>query len=317
MAVSADVDTLLSGDLGSWLNDQVAVRAAAKDKAHWRWTISAAILLPLLAFLWFGPDWSTEAKIWLTAAPALMAAYWGYRPINEAKLSIKVGINAAIAQSLGLTYSHELEPGHEWDLARSFGLLPSHDRKSFEDEWSGILGGHDFRLYEAHLEEQRGSGKNRRWVTVFRGAIIRIASQRTFHGITLLQRAGRHKSFFGLGGKKDTVKLGGQHLQYVDMVSPQFEDAFDLYSTDQVEARWLAHPEYIERLVRLEESFDGKNVRTLFHRGELVIALESGNMFESGSINPADDHAKVRECNDQFAQLANLAAELDRERAER
>ena len=40
MAVSADVDTLLSGDLGSWLNDQVAVRAAAKDKAHWRWTFS-------------------------------------------------------------------------------------------------------------------------------------------------------------------------------------------------------------------------------------------------------------------------------------
>ncbi|MBX7495465.1 DUF3137 domain-containing protein [Qipengyuania sp. 6B39] len=317
MAVSADVDSLLSGDLGLWLHDQVAVRAAAKDKAHWRWTMSAVFILPFLGFLWFGPAWGVEPKMWLTGLPIAAAGYWGYRPIAEAKKTVKIGINAAIAQSLGLTYSHELEPGHEWDLAHSFGLLPSHDRKNFEDEWSGTLGGHDFRLYEAHLEEQRGSGKNRRWVTVYRGAIIRIASRRQFHGVTLLQRAGKHKSFFGLGGKKDTVKLGGLHLQYVDMVSPQFEDTFDLYSTDQVEARWLAHPEYIERLVALEQSFDGKNVRTLFHRGELVIAIESGNMFESGSINPADDHAKVRECNAQFGTLASLAEELDRERAER
>ena len=51
MAVSADVDSLLSGDLGLWLHDQVAVRAAAKDKAHWRWTMSAVFILPFLGFL--------------------------------------------------------------------------------------------------------------------------------------------------------------------------------------------------------------------------------------------------------------------------
>ena len=317
MAIGADVDRLLAGDLGAWLQDQVAVRAAAKDKSYWRWTVGAVVLMPLLAFLWFGPSWGTEPKMWLSGLSIAGVAYWGYRPIVAARKVVKIGINSAIAQSLGLNYSHEVEPGHEWDLARSFGLLPGFDRKNFEDEWSGSLGGHDFRLYEAHLEEQRGSGKNRRYVTVFRGALIRIASQRRFHAITLLQRSGKHKSFFGLGGKKDTVKLGGQHLQYVDMVSPEFEDAFDLYSTDQVEARWLAHPEYIERLVALEQAFDGKNVRTLFHRGELVIAIESGNMFESGSIDPAQDERKVRECNEQFASLARLATELDRERAAR
>ncbi|WP_324826968.1 DUF3137 domain-containing protein [Qipengyuania zhejiangensis] len=314
MAARADVDSLLSGDLGNWLQSQVAVRAAAKDKAHWRWTISFAVLFPLLAFMWFGPDWGTEPKFWITAIPAALLGYWGYRPIAAAKKDIKVGINAAIAASIGLEYSHDLEPGEEWDLSRSFGLVPSFDRVTFEDDWNGALGGHTFRLYEAHCEERRGSGKSRHWVTVFRGAIIRIASQRRFHGVTLLQRAKKHRSFFGLGGRKDSVTLGGQVLGLVDMVNPEFQDVFALWSTDQVEARWLAHPEYIERLVDLERAFNGKDVRTLFHRGELVIAIESGNMFESGSMNPHEDHAKVRECNEQFASLASLADELNRDR---
>lgn len=309
MGARADVDSLLAGQLGDWLQGQVAVRAQAKDKAHWRWTVAAAILLPLLAFLWFGPDWDIEPKLWLTGLPIAGAYAWGQVPITRAKKQVKIGINDAIARSLGLAYAHDVDPGDEWGHVEAFGLVPDFDRKSFEDSWRGALGGHDFHLYEAHLEERRGSGKNRRWVTVFRGAIIRMASDRTFHGVTLLQRAGKHTRFFG--GKKDSVKLGGRVLQCVDMVSPEFEDVFDLWSTDPVEAHWLAHPTYVEKLVDLERAFHGKNVRTLFIDGDLLIAIESGNMFESGSIDHRDDDAKVRECSEQFGTLAGLAETLN------
>ena len=68
------------------------------------------------------------------------------------------------------------------------------------------------------------------------------------------------------------------------MVHPEFEDLFSVWSDDQVEARYLVHPRYVERLLEVEQAFDGQNVRTLFKGGELVIAIESDNMFESGSL---------------------------------
>jgi hypothetical protein len=314
MATRANVQSLLSGDLGQWLEGQVATRAAAKAKAHKRWTISACVLLPILAFLWFGPNWGTDFKGIISVIGCGAGFAWGNAPIVAAKKQIKVGINSAIAGALGLNYSCDLQPGGEWDRACDFGLIPSFDRSRFEDEWSGQLGGRDFCLYEAHCEEERGSGKDRRWVTVFRGAIIRIAPPRPFHAVTLLQRAGKHKSFFGLGGRKDSIKLGGMELGFVDMVLPQFEDVFEMWSTDQVEARWLADPAYIERLVALEQAFAGKNVRTLWIDGALVVAIETGDMFESGSINPEDDAAKVAQCNEQFGTLADLAETLNKQR---
>ena len=94
-------------------------------------------------------------------------------------------------------------------------------------------------MFEAHLEVQKGSGKNRRWVTVFRGAIITMGYGKSFHGTTLLQRANKHKSWFGLGGQKDSVKFDGHELANVDLVHPEFEDRFAVWSDDQVEARYL------------------------------------------------------------------------------
>lgn len=311
MAASADIDSLMAGDLGHWLQDQGTVRAQAKDTAHWRWTIAACVMLPALALLWFGPDWNTHVKLWATIIPAGAAFAWGQIPIQKAKTVVKHGINAAIAESMGFRYDHNVEPGSEFDYAKAFELVPHFKRVNFEDQWRGQLGGHDFCLYEAHCEVQRGSGKNRRWVTVFRGAIISIAASHRFHGVSLLQRAGKHKRLFGFGGRKDSITLGDVQLGLVDMVHPNFEDAFSVWSTDQVEARALVNPRYIEMLADLENSFDGEDLRALFIDGSLIVALESGNMFESGSIDPSDDAARVEECNTQFATLSGLASLLN------
>src|SRR5688500_5270590 len=52
-----DVDTLLAGPLGQWLEQQAQVRAAAREKSNQRYVIGAFVVLPLLAFLWYGPAW--------------------------------------------------------------------------------------------------------------------------------------------------------------------------------------------------------------------------------------------------------------------
>ena len=306
-----NIDTLMQGQLGEWLASQAEMRASAKAKASARWVWGAVILLPVLAFLWFAPVLSGGFKAMLSFGGIMLVSIWGYQPIVEAKKAIKIGINSAIAESFGVSYDHEVEPGAEFEAAKTYGLVPDFDRSGFEDRWHGILEGHSFDLYEAHLEERRGSGKNRRWVTVFRGVIIQMGFGRPFRSTTLLQRAGKHRKWLGLGGASDHVSFDGHRLDKVDQVHPAFGEVFALFSDDQVEARVLVHPGYVEHLLRLESAFGAKELRALFRAGEVIIAVEGRNLFESGAIDASGDHARAEEAARQFSALAGLALAIN------
>jgi len=306
-----NIDTLMQGQLGEWLASQAEMRASAKAKASARWVWGAVILLPVLAFLWFAPVLSGGFKAMLSFGGIMLVSIWGYQPIVEAKKAIKIGINSAIAESFSVSYDHEVEPGAEFEAAKTYGLVLDFDRSGFEDRWHGALEGHSFNLYEAHLEERRGSGKNRRWVTVFRGVIIQMGFGRPFRSTTLLQRAGKHRKWLGLGGASTSVSFDGHRLDRVDQVHPAFADVFALYSDDQVESRVLVHPAYIEHLLKLESAYEAKEMRALFTRGAVVMAIETGNLFESGSMDADKDRVRAEEAASQFTALAGLALAIN------
>jgi len=310
MVAIPDTDQLMAGPLGQFLEQQRSARAEAKGKAWRRVWMSALVVGPLfLAFLVLVP-FDLVPKLW--ACGFVCTAIWGWTriPISKARKRVKIGINEGIAEALGLTYQHKGNEGREFELAKQFGLLPQHSRASLEDFWSGSLDGHDFLLHEAHLRKKRGSGKKRRWVTVFRGAIIRIASGKSFHGTTLVHRADQHDSWFGLGGRKDNVNFDGHRLQAVDMVHPDFDKRFEVWSDDQVEARYLVDPLYVERLLAMETAFGGSDICSLFVEGDIIVAVRGANMFEGGSMNPAADRFMVEQTARQLAAMGHLAKQV-------
>ncbi len=298
----------MEGELGQWLTTQATVREDAKRRSWDRFWKVAMVAGPIYIFLLFLVPMEFPPKLWFGFFAGSAIWYWSQAPKREAVKQVKTGINEAIAEALDLKYAHDIEPGRGYELANSHKMLPHHTRENFEDCWAGNYAGHVFVLHEAHLEIKRGSGKNRRWVTVFRGSIISIGFSRNFHGTTLVSRKGTHTKLFG--GDRDHIDVDGQRLDIVDMVHPSFEDAFVVYSSDQVEARYIVHPEYIERLIAIEKAFEGDDIFSLFHKGQLVITLNCGNLFESGSINARDDRAKVAQTIDQFARLADLSQSL-------
>jgi hypothetical protein len=314
MITAPNADALLAGELGTWLASQNADRAAAKAKAAKRQKIgivaacAVAFVIILLkpsnigGALQFGFFTGAAGFGWAALARMPMLA------------RLKTGINGAIARALDLEYSANVTPGKAFERAKAFALVPSYDNSKFEDMWWGVLGTQPFTLHEAKLTETRGSGKNRRTVTVFSGSIMTVGFTRPFQGTTLIERESRHKGFFG--GAKDSISLNGVDLARVSMVDPRFEDMFTVWSNDGVEARYLVHPDYAERLSAVEQAYAGKNIRALFHDGDLTIALETGDMFESGSLDAEDDRALLERTITQFTALAELAARLnERERA--
>jgi hypothetical protein len=136
-----------------------------------------------------------------------------------------------------------------------------------------------------------------------------VGFNRNFIGTTLIERKSNHRGLFG--GLKEKITLNGIELKLVDMVDPRFEAAFAVWSDDGVEARYLVHPDYAERLTAIEQAYSGDKIRALFSEGELLIVLESGDLFESGSLNDGDDRAMLDRTIGQFTSLAELATKLN------
>ncbi|WP_375209341.1 DUF3137 domain-containing protein [Hyphomonas jannaschiana] len=159
-------------------------------------------------------------------------------------------------------------PTPAYQLLKDAALLPGHGRRKFEDLIEGERAGAKFALVEAKLDT---GGKNSK--TVFQGILIHIEYPQRFSGRTLMARSGWWKRGKGAGD-----------LKKVDLISRELDEAFTVYSSDQVEARALLSPDRMERLIALERHFSGGKLRGLFDQGHMTLALEADNQFEAGSV---------------------------------
>lgn len=307
MPSDALFDQVMGAGLSDWYASLEADRVTAANTANQRKALAgvgagllglgvfAVTLDPVLAgfvgFGLFGVAWA-----------------WADAPVQALKRRIKEEANSALAAALGASYQQETSPSADYRTAEAFGLVPRNpDEADYADSWEGPFGGLDLSLHEAHLQEWQGSGKHRRLVTVFRGVVMGYRFARAFHGVTLLRREGFRLRLFG--GSKETV--GGVELEPVRMVDPGFERVFDVLGTDQVEARYLIHPAFCERLVDLETAFHGKNIRLVFAEGRVVVVVETRDLFESGGMDAAGDEARLRETISQIGSLLELAQSLN------
>lgn len=60
-----------------------------------------------------------------------------------------------------------------------------------------------------------------------------------------------------------------------------------------------------------EQAFAGEKIRALFKGGDLMIVLESGNLFEIGSLDATDDRRLVEQSITQLTTISDLAVRLN------
>jgi hypothetical protein len=186
-------------------------------------------------------------------------------------------------------------------FARS-GLIPDHDRESNEDEMKGSYKGVQIELFESRLESKRRSNRNTRWVTVFKGVIINLSMNKAFNGKTVI---GTDRGAIG-----NFFKGSFSSLERVILEDPEFEKRFEVYSTDQVEARYLLTTSFMERLKELQRAFKGKHIEACFHQNSLLLMIPvSANLFEPGSIFVPEDFTD--DARSLLAELQDIFAIID------
>jgi len=133
--------------------------------------------------------------------------------------------------------------------------------------------GADFEVFEIHAKQppilKKGAQVDIPPPFVgFRGLVISVEHPQKFLGRTIV------RSDYG---RLNPKKVRG--LKRAGMQDPYFENRFEVYTNDQVEARYLVSPDLMERLLRLERSYFGRNAQCAFVDGNIHIVLELDNRF--------------------------------------
>lgn len=154
---------------------------------------------------------------------------------------LKKRIIPKILELCGNLYMSENKDIVSYSEIKEMGLFPRFSSKFDDDVIVGIHKGCNFAIEETHLTHTEGSGKSRRTVTDFEGLIIKIQMNKNFSGETIL------------GQKWKIDRRPG--FEEVKLEDVEFMKHMKVFSTDQIEARYILTTTMIERLYMLGNAF--------------------------------------------------------------
>lgn len=275
-------------------------RVSALKMARKRLYLGFAIYLGALLFAlpWMRPGAEFAPFTWMLA---LMLAFMVWRigctPMRQYSGAVQSEIYPLIFRFFGPDFVFSKRQDLGLRRFKDARILPSYDKAEFDDGVQGSYRGVEILINEVHLlREQRDKDNRTQHVTAFKGLTISLSSHKPFKGHTVAIRArGAITNFF-------SDSHGG--LERVRLEDPRFEKQFDVFSTDQIEARVLLTTAFMERMLDLANFFQSR-IQCAFYRDRLLITLESNkNRFEQASIfNGATFEYEFSQINAEMKQL--------------
>lgn len=220
-------------------------------------------------------------------------------------------IVAFISGDLSYSPDHHVEESTYLET----GIFPrTPDRYRGDDLVEGTLDKTALRFSEIHSEyktETRDSKGNRqtRWVTIFRGLFFIADFNKDFKGRTLVLPDAAEK-FFGklLGQMFQSWNKGRGEL--VKLEDPDFEKAFVVYATDQIEARYVLSTSLIRRIMDFV-SKTRKVVHLSFFKNKVAVAVSySRPLFEAKVFSSLLDFELIRTYYEDMALAVGIVEEL-------
>ena len=182
----------------------------------------------------------------------------------------------------------------------SYVLHKKFDKVELDDVFNGSYKGINYNIVEAHYSKKETrrtkNGVRTQYVTVFDGLLITLDMNKKFNCHTVLKP--------NMGGRF----LANGDLRHTVLEDPEFERKFDVLTNDEVEARYLLTPTFMERLKNIQMSFLAYSTDCAFYQNKLIIAMEtSQDMFHIGSIwKPLTDESQYFKMFEEVFSIIKL-----------
>ncbi len=126
-------------------------------------------------------------------------------------------------------------------------------------------------------QKRRDSKGNEYWHPIFKGVFFCADFHKSFKGVTLVYP--ERIPFFAdvTDGLRQVLKRGS--LEPVRLDSPEFEKSFTVYSTDQIEARYILSHSMMERILKFRSQIK-RDLYLSFKDGKIFLAIEGLDNFE-------------------------------------
>lgn len=231
------------------------------------------------------------------------------------------------------------------DILIKSNLFSSFNREYYDDIFTITHKGVNVKVVEVHLQDVQGSGKSRRVYDVFKGVVIVLPSNKTVKAQTVVTTKGDRNVnntitglyvtlisvlllvissivvrdifnfilygvvFIGIIAYYLIIKRKNK-FQGVKLEDVEFDRKFQVISEDQLEARYLVTPAFMDRLKGLQTAFGTQKVKCSFFENKIMFAISTNkDLFEVGSLFASLD--KSRQVNNFFNELTSILNLVD------
>ena len=268
--------------------------------------------------------------------------------VNHYKKKFKLGVKIRCSEKLKKCFDNlEWGCEHiDESLIKKSELFGEYNEIDFDDTFKCTYKGVDFLITETNMRYAVEKKHNTTY-NIFKGAIINFTSNKKIKAHTIIttkgdlyiknQNSARCKHFLYLllavalpaivDWHWDFVVgffigifaiifivfllnnyLKSKNLQSVKLEDLNFDKRFSVYSKDQIEARYLVTPTFMERLNNLKIKFATNKIKCAFFNSQILFAIPSDkDLFEFGTFyRSLRNKQKVKEFYDEIMAIYNM-----------
>ena len=184
-------------------------------------------------------------------------------------------------QQIGCTYQSPGQMPSALNFLRSHNVLMA-DSGRFMTRGSVLgpaYGDQIFHLCDVTAAPSEGKTE----LSCFEGVVLSLSHHTSFLGRTIIRRD---------RGALNPARI--QELKRVGFASSIFEDLFEAYSDDQVEARALITPDFMERMIALDQHFLGRNIQVAFIHNQIQNCLDIDDRFDFNQWRNFYEYSEAR-----------------------
>lgn len=184
------------------------------------------------------------------------------------------------------------------------------DRVRGNDYVTGEIEGTKIQFSDFHAQKRYKDSKGREsYKTIFQGLFIVADFSKHFHGSTQILPDRAQRSFGDLIGHWLQSKNFARG-ELVKMDSPEFEKEFVVYSTDQVEARYILSPSLMSRIL-LYKKRTGEDLLISFTHSSIHLAIAyNKDLFEASLFHSLLDYKIALEYTQTLYLAIGIVEEL-------
>ena len=214
-------------------------------------------------------------------------------PIVSYKVDVKFSIIDDFINFFG-NFKHYFARKIDDETIKESLLFSRYNRHSCDDFFKGEYKNVKMTISEEELYVKHNKGQS----TVFKGIIILLDFPKPFKGKTIVFKDWGIFNFIHTMRQFENIKLE-------DVI---FEKEFEVFGTDQIEARYLLTTAFMERMLKVRDAFKGKKIQFSFFDNQLLIAINtSADMFEPATLfKCSTDRRPIDKVLEQFISVFSV-----------